>query len=141
VPWHLDEFDLQFTVDEYELTTFFLLEGLCECCEMFRTHIGLAEAAFQMPSTFQDVRKSVEALKVGPLKDVPRFTNVFNLAVQWATDEATIEATRKMTEAVEEAEAYARQGRPMQGRNMGGKGSKGKGAGKQGDDASLDQMD
>jgi hypothetical protein len=29
----------------------------------------------------------------------------------------------------------------MQGRNMGGKGSKGKGAGKQGDDASLDQMD
>jgi hypothetical protein len=46
-----------------------------------------------------------------------------------------------MTEAVEEAEAYARQGRPMQGRNMGGKGSKGKGAGKQGDDASLDQMD
>ena len=111
--------------------------------------MAVAEDSFQLSSGFQDVRKAVEELKVGPWKDVPRFTNIFNLAVQWATSEATIEATRKLTEAVEEAEAYARQGRPMQGRNMGGKGSKGnqgkdhggKGAGKQGDDASLDQMD
>ncbi len=139
-----------FMVDDYELMTFYILEGLCPCCEMFRTMMADAAHRFELSSGFEDVRKAVEELEVGTWKDVPRFTNLFGLAVQWAKSEAELEIARKMSEAVEEAEAHARQGRPMQGRNMGGKGSKGnqgkdhgsKGAGKQGDDASsLDQMD